>query len=176
MDFELKVLSRSIQEALYDSGESIGTAESCTSGRIAEALSAISGASNYFKGGIVSYATEVKENILHVNHDSVEQFTVVSEQVATEMVKGACDALNTTYAIAATGVAGPTGGTTAIPTGTIWLAYGTKDDIRTYKLTEDNGRDKNLSNATKKALQLFLAYIGEKRNGQEAAAEMPSGD
>ncbi len=163
MEFELKVLSRNIQEALYDSGETIGTAESCTSGRIAEALSCIAGASDYFKGGVVSYATEVKENILHVSHESVEKYTVVSEQVATEMVKGACDALNVTYAIAATGVAGPTGGTPQIPVGTIWLAYGSKNDVHTYKLTEDYGRDINLSIATQKALQLFLAYVRSKR-------------
>ncbi len=166
MELELKVLSRNIQEALYDSGETIGTAESCTSGRIAEALSCLSGASNYFKGGVVSYATEVKENILHVSHESVQQYTVVSEQVATEMVMGACQALNTTYAIAATGIAGPTGGTPQIPVGTIWLAYGTQDDVRTFKLTEDHGRDKNLAIATQKALQLFLTYLKERRNAQ----------
>ncbi len=84
------------------------------------------------------------------------------------MVVGACEALNTTYAIAATGVAGPGGGTKEIPVGTIWIAWGAKDDVRTFKLEEDFGRDINLAIATNKAMQMFLNYLSEK---QAAEAE-----
>ncbi|MGN0068739.1 MAG: CinA family protein [Prevotella sp.] len=159
MQFEKKILSREIQQYLYESGLTVSTAESCTGGRIAEAIIAVPGASAYFKGGVISYTNEVKENILHVSHELLEEKTAVCEEVAMEMVKGAIDALNTDYAIAATGIAGPAGGTAQIPVGTIWLACGSKDEIVTFKLEEDFGRDINLAIATSKALQLFLDFL-----------------
>lgn len=162
MDLESKIISRELLQTLYDDGKTLGTAESCTGGRIAQTIIASPGASNYFKGGIISYTNEVKENLLHVDHATLEEHTAVSEPVAVQMVKGACDALGCDYAIAATGVAGPGGGTPQIPVGTIWIAYGSKDDVRTLKLTEDEGRDKNLSNATCTVLRLFLEYYKEK--------------
>lgn len=162
MEFETKVLSRQIQEALYNHNETLGTAESCTGGRIAEAIISVPGASQYFKGGVVSYTNEVKENLLHVSAQVLAEQTAVCEEVAREMVIGACDALNCDYAISATGVAGPGGGTAEIPVGTIWLGYGAKDDVRTFKLMEDFGRDINLEIATNKALRLFLEYVNAK--------------
>lgn len=169
MEFEIKVLSRQIQEALYNYNETLGTAESCTGGRIAEAIISVPGASQYFKGGVVSYTNEVKENLLHVSAQVLAEQTAVCEEVAREMVIGACDALNCDYAISATGVAGPGGGTAEIPVGTIWLGYGAKDDVRTFKLTEDFGRDINLEIATNKALRLFLEYVNAKHaeNGSQ---------
>lgn len=167
MEFETKVLSRQIQEALYDNNQTLGTAESCTGGRIAEAIIAVPGASKYFKGGIISYTNEIKEKLLHVSHDVLEEQTAVCEVVAKEMVIGACDALNVDFAISATGVAGPTGGTKEIPEGTIWLGYGSKDDVRAFCLTDDFGRDINLAIATNKALHLFLEYYKEKYGSQQ---------
>ena len=75
------------------------------------------------------------------------------------MVKGACKTLNTDYAIAATGFAGPGGGTKEIPVGTIWLACGTADNVMTFKIEEDNGRDMNLTFATNKAVQMFCNFL-----------------
>lgn len=161
MELESKILSKQIQELLYNTEKTIGTAESCTGGRIAEAIIAIPGASNYFKGGIVSYTNEIKENILGVSHQVLEEQTAVCEDVAKAMVAGAIKALNVDYAVSATGVAGPTGGTEDIPVGTIWLGYGNKDDIRAFKLTEDFGRDINLAIATNKALSLLLEFLKE---------------
>lgn len=159
MDFENKVLSREISTLLYEKGLSVGTAESCTGGRIAEAIIAVPGASNYFKGSIVSYVNEVKENLLGVDRQVLEEKTAICEEVAVQMVKGACKILNVDYAVASTGVAGPGGGTAENPVGTIWLACGTADDIVTMKLEEDNGRDMNLANATSKALQMFFEKL-----------------
>lgn len=161
MELESKILSKQIQELLYNTEKTIGTAESCTGGRIAEAIISIPGASNYFKGGIVSYTNEIKENILGVSHQVLEEQTAVCEDVAKAMVAGAIKALNVDYAVSATGVAGPTGGTEDIPVGTIWLGYGNKDDIRAFKLTEDFGRDINLAIATNKALSLLLEFLKE---------------
>ncbi len=161
MDLEKKILSRELQQYLYDSGKTISTAESCTAGQIAEAIIASPGASGYFKGGIVAYVDEVKHNVLGVSVDTLAKYTAVSEAVAIEMAEGACRVLNTDFAISITGVAGPTGGTPETPVGTIWIGYGAKDDIRTFKLDSDDGRDVNLSRATSKALRLMLEYLGE---------------
>ena len=159
MEFGTKTLSRQIQDLLYDNGKTLGTAESCTGGRIAEAIIAVPGASNYFKGGIISYTNEIKMKLLHVNEKTLEEQTAVCEDVAKQMVSGACDALNVDYAISSTGIAGPGGGTKDIPVGTIWIGFGAKDDVESYLLTEDDGRDINLAKATNQALKLFLDYI-----------------
>lgn len=167
MDFESKILSREISQLLWEREQTLGTAESCTGGRIAEAIIAIPGASKYFKGGIVSYVDEVKENLLGVNHDVIEEQTAVCEEVARQMVVGACRSLNTDFAIAATGYAGPTGGPKNIPIGTIWLACGNADRISTLKLEDDFGRDINLAIATNKALQMFYDFLLDEEEGNK---------
>lgn len=159
MDFEAKVTSREISELLWEKEKTVSTAESCTGGRIAEAIIAVPGASKYFKGGIICYVNEVKENLLGVEHQVLEEKTAVCEDVAIQMVKGACKALNTDYAIAATGIAGPGGGSKEIPVGTIWLACGSAENVITIKVEEDHGRDINLAIATNKAIQLFRDFL-----------------
>lgn len=161
MEFESKIISREIGQKLYESGMTLATAESCTGGRIGESVIATPGSSTYFKGGIISYTNEVKERLLNVDHQLIEEKTAVCEDVAIAMVKGAITTLDTTFAIAATGVAGPGGGTAEIPVGTIWLACGSADHIITLKLDEDFGRDINLDIATNKALKLFLEFLNE---------------
>ena len=161
MEFEKKVLSREIQQYLYESGLTLGTAESCTGGRIAESIIAVPGSSAYFKGGVISYTNEIKERLLGVDHELLEEQTAVCEDVAKAMVRGAIKALNVDFAIASTGIAGPGGGTAEIPVGTIWLACGNADNIVTQKLTDDFGRDINLAIATSKALQMFIGYLKE---------------
>ncbi len=161
MDFESKIISREISQMLWEVEKTVGTAESCTGGRIAEAIISVPGASKYFKGGIISYVDEVKVNLLLVSPDLLLEKTAVCEEVAIEMVKGACKALKTDFAIAATGIAGPTGGTKDIPVGTIWLACGSVDRQVTLKVQEDHGRDINLAIATNKAMQMFLDFLKE---------------
>ena len=161
MDFESKIISREISQLLWEVEKTVGTAESCTGGRIAEAIISVPGASKYFKGGIISYVDEVKVNLLLVSPDLLLEKTAVCEEVAIEMVKGACKALKTDFAIAATGIAGPTGGTKEIPVGTIWLACGSVDRQVTLKVQEDHGRDINLAIATNKAMQMFLDFLKE---------------
>ena len=137
MEFETKVLSRQIQEALYNHNETLGTAESCTGGRIAEAIISVPGASQYFKGGVVSYTNEVKENLLHVSAQVLAEQTAVCEEVAREMVIGACDALNCDYAISATGVCWSRWWHSRDSCGNDLARLRSKDDVRTFKLTED---------------------------------------
>jgi nicotinamide-nucleotide amidase len=167
MDFESKIVSREISEMLWDMEKTVATAESCTGGRIAEALMAVPGASKYFKGGIISYVNEIKESLLGVSHELLEEKTAVCEEVAIAMVQGACRQLNTNYAIAATGFAGPTGGTKEIPVGTIWLACGNADRVVTIKVEEDHGRDINLAIATNRAMTMFLDYLKQEYTPKE---------
>ena len=163
MDCESKIISREISQILWELEKTVGTAESCTGGRIAEAMIATPGASKYFKGGVVSYVDEIKERLLHVDAQVLEEQTAVCEEVAKQMVKGACQTLNTNYAIAATGFAGPTGGTKEIPVGTIWLACGDIDRQVTFMVQEDHGRDINLAIATNKAMQMFLDFLKDEQ-------------
>ena len=169
MDFESKIISREISQLLWEREKTVSTAESCTGGRIAEAIIAVPGASKYFKGGIICYVNEVKERLLGVSHELLEEKTAVCEEVAIEMVKGACRTLQTDYAIAATGIAGPGGGSKDIPVGTIWLACGNAERIVTLKVEEDHGRDINLAIATNKAMQLFLDYLKAEESEQTEA-------
>lgn len=159
LDFESKIISREVSQILWEIEKTVATAESCTGGRIAESLISIPGASKYFKGGVVCYVDEIKERLLGVDPQVLEEQTAVCEEVARQLVAGACKALNTDFAIAATGFAGPTGGTKDIPVGTIWLACGSPEKQVTLKVEEDHGRDINLAIATNKAMQMFLDFL-----------------
>ena len=158
MNFEKKVLSKELLALLYESGKTVGTAESCTSGMIAAAITMVPGASDYFKGGIVSYTDDVKTALLDVDPEVIEKNTAVCEEVALQMVKGAIDCLGVDYVIASTGFAGP-GTAPGVAVGTIWLACGNRDEQITLKLSEDEGRDKNVENAVHRALALLLDFI-----------------
>lgn len=173
MEFEKKILSREIQQYLYESGLTVGSAESCTGGRIAESIIAVPGASTYFKGGVISYTNEIKEHLLGVDHQLLEEQTAVCEDVAKAMVKGAIKTLGVDFAIASTGTAGPGGGTPSIPVGTIWLACGNADNIITMKLNEDYGRDINLAIATSKALQMFIDFLRDNMPKREDNRKAP---
>ena len=170
MDFESKIISREVSQLLWEMEKTVSTAESCTGGRIAEAIIAVPGASKYFKGGIISYVDEIKESLLGVDPEVLVEQTAVCEEVARQMVKGACRSRNTDYAMSATGLAGPAGGSKDIPVGTIWLACGTPDCQVTMKVEEDHGRDINLAIATHHAMQMFLDFLkseDEKRGKTE---------
>jgi len=170
MDFEGKIISREISELLWEREKTVSTAESCTGGRIAEAIIAVPGASKYFKGGIICYVNEVKERLLGVSHQLLEEKTAVCEEVAIAMVEGACRTLGTDYAVAATGIAGPAGGTKDIPVGTIWLACGTPRKVVTCKVEEDHGRDINLAIATNKAMNMLRDFL-KSENGENSENE-----
>lgn len=109
-------------EILKQKGLTISTAESCTGGNIASLITSISGSSAYYSGSIVSYATAVKTSVLGVSQKSIDEFTVVSEQVVEQMAKGACNVLNTDVAISTTGVAGPNRGEDNKEVGTVWVS------------------------------------------------------
>ena len=122
---EDKPLEAILGELLKQKNSTIATAESCTGGRLAAALNAQSGSSEYYMGSVVAYANEVKEQVLGVEHDTLINHGAVSEQTVREMAEGVRRLMHTDYAIATSGIAGPTGGTEDKPVGTVWIAWAT---------------------------------------------------
>ena len=110
---------------LKQQGMTIATAESCTGGRLAAALNAQSGASAYYMGSVVAYENSIKQQVLGVQHDTLLQHGAVSEQTVLQMAEGVRTLMHTDYAIATSGIAGPTGGTPDKPVGTVWIAWAT---------------------------------------------------
>lgn len=111
-----------VANILIQRGETLSAAESCTGGALSAKFTAMSGASEYFWGGVVSYDNSVKENVLGVSRENLETYGAVSEQVARQMAEGVRRLCGTTYGVATTGIAGPTGGTPDKPVGTVWMA------------------------------------------------------
>jgi len=103
----------------------IATAESCTGGRLAAMLNTQSGSSAYYMGSVVAYDNAIKEQVLRVQRDTLMQYGAVSEQTVLQMAEGVRSLMRTDYAIATSGIAGPTGGTPDKPVGTVWIAWAT---------------------------------------------------
>ena len=110
---------------LKQQGMTIATAESCTGGRLAAALNAQSGSSAYYMGSVVAYDNSIKEQVLGVQRDTLMQYGAVSEQTVLQMAEGVRTLMHTDFAIATSGIAGPTGGTPDKPVGTVWIAWAT---------------------------------------------------
>ena len=171
MDLDLKLVSKEINEIMWRESVTLSTAESCTAGRIASVITAVPGSSNYYKGGLICYADEVKENLLKVDAQVIAEQTPVCEAVVKQMVLGSNELFGTDYAVAISGYAGPggpDGGKAGVIVGTIWIAVGNARRIVTRVIEEDNGRDKNLSSATSIAMHMLLDFIKEEESLEEA--------
>lgn len=140
-------------------GKTLATAESCTGGKIAEKITANSGASVYFKGSIVSYATEAKVNILGVDHDLINKHSVVSVEVAKDMARNVQRLFKTDYAIATTGNAGPTKGDSGAEVGTVCIAIATPKSVYAEEFQLGNHRTKVINKAVNKAFELLRKEI-----------------
>lgn len=140
----------------------ISTAESCTGGKIAATLTAVSGASNYFKGSVVSYATETKINVLGIDNEFVEKYGVVSTEVASEMVKSVQKIMTSDYAIATTGNAGPTKGDAQADLGIVYVAIATPNAVFVEEFNFGQPREKVIDRAVSKALELIYKEILKK--------------
>lgn len=134
-----------LAEKLKAKGFTVGTAESCTGGTIASQITAIAGSSAYFSGSVVSYANKVKMNVLGVQAATLEQYGAVSEETVREMAAGALKVLGTDCVMAVSGIMGPDGGSAEKPVGTVWIAVGGHNDIRTRKYHFRYDRARNIS-------------------------------
>ncbi|MBP6039260.1 MAG: CinA family nicotinamide mononucleotide deamidase-related protein [Flavobacterium sp.] len=140
----------------------IATAESCTGGKIASTLTSVSGASNYFKGSVVSYATQTKIDVLGVSKSTIDKYSVVSAQVASEMALGIQKLMQVDYAIATTGNAGPAKGDSSIDLGIVFIAIATPADVFVEEFNFGQPREKVIDRAVSKSLELIYKEILKK--------------
>jgi nicotinamide-nucleotide amidase len=154
-------MEKVVANLLLQKNKTMSTAESCTGGYIAHRITSQPGSSAYFKGSVVSYSNEVKENVLNVSRDTIISAGAVSEETVTEMVKGILNLLKTDYAIAVSGIMGPDGGTPDKPVGMVWIAVGNKEKITTQQFNFRFDRGRNIEITAMNALNLLRKFILE---------------
>lgn len=152
-------LEVSIGKMLVEKGFTLSTAESCTGGKIAGTFTAVPGASNYFKGSVVSYATEAKINVLKVDATLIEKHSVVSQQVAEAMALNVKKLLNSHFSVATTGNAGPTKGESEAEVGTVFIAIASPKGVFCEQFQFGNHRERVINKAVNKALELLQKEI-----------------
>src|SRR5215469_13839155 len=145
--------------ALTRRKQTLALAESCTGGLIAHQITNIPGASKILKGGIVAYSNEAKEKFLSVRGDTLKLHGAVSKETAAEMADGARKQFGTDYAIAVTGIAGPTGGTKDKPTGTVFIAVAGKNGTIVERELNQFDREEFKRVTARQALELLKRQI-----------------
>lgn len=148
-------LEQIIGKLLIEKKQTISTAESCTGGYISHKITSVSGSSEYYKGSIICYANDVKVNELEVSENDIQLYGAVSEQVIIQMANGVKAKLKTDYAIATSGIAGPTGGTPDKPVGTIWIAIAGPWGVKAKKLQLGDNRERNIQMTAIYALNML---------------------
>lgn len=131
--FFCTVDENAVANFLVKNNKTLAIAESCTGGLVSSLMTDVSGSSAFIKSNFVTYANEAKKKYLKVNSATLDNYGAVSPQTAEEMVKGLLNETNCDYAIATTGIAGPTGGSKEKPVGLVYIGIGTKDKITTIK-------------------------------------------
>ena len=144
---------------LVQQGKTISTAESCTGGKIAQVFTSVSGSSNYFRGSVVSYATDTKVSVLGVSQQTIDEFSVVSSQVAKEMAIGIQKLMKSDYAIATTGNAGPSKGDADATIGTVFIALATPNEVFVEEFNFGQPREKVIDRAVNKAFEILQKEI-----------------
>ena len=137
----------------------LATAESCTGGKIAQLITSIPGASNYFKGGLVTYATETKINLLGINPGLIEKYSVVSKEIVQEMALSVQQILKTDFAIATTGNAGPLKGDSDVEVGTVFISVITPNEVIVEEFNFGQPREKVIDRSVNKALEILYKEI-----------------
>lgn len=153
--FETATVEEQVHQMLIEKGCTLAVAESCTGGKIASKFTAMAGASAYLLAGVVAYANEAKRDILGVDPEMIARYGAVSEQVAREMAEGVRRVTGADYAVATTGIAGPTGGTEQKPVGTVWFALATPTETVALKHACGTDRGQVIDRATAFAIRLL---------------------
>lgn len=158
-DDEINDQARRVAEALVACGETMATAESCTGGWVAKVCTDLSGSSAWFTGGFVTYSNDLKHQLLGVTEADLELHGAVSEPVVRAMVAGACRAANSDWAVAVSGIAGPSGGTVEKPVGTVWYSWGTTEQTQARCELFSGNRDDVRRQAVKAVLQALYSDV-----------------
>lgn len=155
-------LSQIVIKELQNQNKTISFAESCTGGRLSVMFNSLPGSSSYFKGGIIPYASQAKIDVLGVNEKLVNEYSVVSEQVAIEMARLARDKFKSDYAISTTGNAGPTKGDSEEDLGTVYIGIASSKGVYAKKFNLGQPREKVINSAISKGLELIYNDILKK--------------
>ena len=161
------MIEEEIGDELRERELSISTAESCTGGLVSHRITNVSGSSDYYKGGVIAYANEVKEEILHVAREILEEKGAVSVECAVEMAKGVRKLLDTDVGVATTCIAGPTGGTPDKPVGLVYIALATKDYVYHEKHIFHGDREENKREAADAALEMLKKRLLKRARSSE---------
>jgi nicotinamide-nucleotide amidase len=153
--YDDETLELIVGRLLKEKHATMATAESCTGGLIAQMITGVPGSSAYFKGSVVAYANEIKQDILGVSAESIEKHGAVSQQVVTEMAISLQMKFNVDYAIATSGIAGPDGGTPEKPVGTTWIAIAAPDEVFAVRYLFGESRERNIRRTALQALSLL---------------------
>ena len=153
------LLEGQVGEMLKVRGLTLAVAESCTGGLVADRITDVPGASDYFRGGIVAYSYEAKVTLLGVSWATLREFGAVSRETVLEMARGARTALGADMAISVSGIAGPAGGMPGKPVGTTWFALSAPAEDRAYLHQFEGGRRQIKVQASDTALQIVLDFL-----------------
>ena len=156
---EDETLETVLGKLLTQQNKTISTAESCTGGKIAQILSSVSGASNYFKGSVVSYSTEAKISVLGISEDLIKEYSVVSAEVAKQMAINVKNIMKTDYAIATTGNAGPTKGDSKAELGAVFIALATPNEVIVEEFNFGQPREKVIDRAVNQSMEMLRKEI-----------------
>lgn len=156
MDERIAQIAAEVNALLRERNFMLSTAESCTGGGVAAAITSCPGSSDVFKGAVVAYSNEVKSSLLGVSEDILQLFGAVSEEAVREMAAGVSSVMKSGCAIATSGIAGPGGGTKEKPVGTVWVATLVAGAVSATLLQlPDKGRDENIKATIIRALELL---------------------
>ncbi|HET7817824.1 MAG TPA: competence/damage-inducible protein A [Bacteroidia bacterium] len=156
---EPESLEKTIGELLRKKKQTLAVAESCTGGYIGHLITSIAGSSDYFNGGIIAYANDIKTNVLKVDVSTLQTNGAVSKEVAEQMASGVRQRLKADFGIATTGIAGPTGGSNEKPVGTVWIAVATPDALVSEKFSFGDSRERTIRRAGLSALNMLRTLL-----------------
>ena len=163
MDAGIKQLATEVVALLRSKGYTFATAESCTGGAIATAITRVAGCSDVMLGGVVAYHNDIKHQVLGVSKETLDKYGAVSEAVVREMVAGVSMRFGADCAVATSGIAGPGGGTPGKPVGTVWIAVKVADKVVTRLLQlQDKGREANIESTVLEVLKMVQELIDER--------------
>jgi len=156
---EKETLEEIVGKLLRQKNKTISTAESCTGGYISHLITKVPGSSEYYMGSVISYSYEIKENELGISKQLLEKQGAVSQPVVEQMASAIRKKYNTDFSIAASGIAGPGGGTTEKPVGTVWIAIATPEKVIAEKFLFGNNRERNIHKTANAALNMLRKEI-----------------
>ncbi len=159
--YDDETLELVVGRLLKQKEKTLATAESCTGGYLAHLLTSIAGSSEYYKGSVIAYSNAVKVDLLGVSHQAIESEGAVSEMVVRQMAEGVRKKMDTDYALATSGIAGPDGGSEEKPVGTTWIALATPEKVIAKKFLFGEHRGRNIRKASLAALNMLRMELLE---------------